>query len=132
EASDEQFASQLGQYLDLEEFARYMAVMVYLSDMDGMFGPGQNFYMYLDPKTQKFSFIPWDQDHSFGQFPMNSSQQQRENLSIHKPWIGRNRFLERVFHVEGFKSLYVARLQEFSKSIFEPERFALQVDEIAP
>jgi len=132
EAGDEQFGSQLGEFVDLEEFARYMAVMVYLSDMDGMLGPGQNFYLYLHPKTQKFLFVPWDQDHSFGQFPMNSSQRQRENLSIHKPWIGRKRFLERVFQVDRFKNLYLARLQEFSKTIFEPERFALQVDEIAP
>jgi spore coat protein H len=131
QASDAEFAARLGQYLDLEEFARYMAVMVFLSDMDGILGPGQNFYLYLDPKTQKFSFVPWDQDHSFGQFPMIGSQQQRNNLSIHKPWVGRKRFFERVFAVDAFKKPYLARLEEFSRTIFEPQRFADQVDEVA-
>jgi spore coat protein H len=131
QANDAEFAAHLGEYLDLEEFARYMAVMVFLSDMDGILGPGQNFYLYLDPKTQKFSFVPWDQDHSFGQFPMIGSQQQRNNLSIHKPWVGRKRFFERVFAVDAFKKLYLARLEEFSHTIFEPQRFADQVDETA-
>jgi len=45
-----------------------MAVMVYLSDLDGILGPGQNLYLHLHPKTQQFQFIPWDQDHSWGQF----------------------------------------------------------------
>ncbi len=132
QADDTAFAARLGEYVDLEEFARFMAVMVYLSDVDGILGHGQNFYLYLDPKTQKFSFIPWDQDHSFGQFPYIGSQQQRNNLSIHKPWAGRVRFLERIFAVEGFRKLYLARLEEFSRTIFNPQRFADQVDAIAP
>ena len=131
QANDMEFASRLGEFVDLEEFARYMAVLVYLSDMDGILGPGQNFYLYLSPKTRKFSFIPWDQDHSFGQFPMNSSQDQRNNLSIHKPWIGRKRFLERCFAVRAFKELYLRKLDEFSRAVFQPARFAAQVDEIA-
>jgi len=131
QADDTQFAAGLEEYVDLEEFSRYMAVMVFLSDMDGMFGPGQNFYLYLDPKTQKFSFVPWDQDHSFGQFPYIGTQRQRENLSIQEPWVGHRRFLERVFHVERFRNLYLARMKEFSNTIFAPQRFADQVDEIA-
>src|SRR5205823_7494609 len=55
----------------------------------------------------------------------------RENLSIHRPWRGENRFLDRVFKVESFKKLYLARLGEFNKTIFKPERFHQQVDEIA-
>jgi spore coat protein H len=131
-ADDAQFAARLGEFIDLEEFARFMAVMVWLSDMDGILGPGQNLYVYMHPKSQLLEFIPWDQDHSFGQFPMRGTQEQRENLSIHKPWDGENRFLERVFKVEAFKKLYSARLAEFSESIFKPERLARQVDEITP
>jgi spore coat protein H len=131
QASDTEFAARLPTFVDLEEFARYMAVMVFLSDVDGILGSGQNFYLYLDPKTQKFSFLPWDQDHSFGQFPFIGSQEQRNDLSILRPWVGRNRFFERVFAVEAFKKLYLARMEEFSRTIFEPQRFAVQVDEIA-
>jgi spore coat protein CotH len=135
-ASDTEFAVRIGHYIDLPEFARFMAVMVYLSDLDGILGPGQNFYLHLHPKTQLFEFIPWDQDHSFGQMP-RASQEQRDNLSILKPWQNANRmpagmtFLERVFKVDAFRELYLARIDEFSRTIFRPERLAEYVDEIA-
>jgi spore coat protein H len=130
-APDDEFAAKLGDYLDLDEFARFMAVTVWLSTIDSILAIGQNYYVYLHPKTHKFQFMPWDLDHSFGQFFMIGGQEQRENLSIHKPWQGSNRFLERVFKVEAFKKLYLAKMDEFSKSIFQPERFHKQVDEIA-
>jgi hypothetical protein len=62
---------------------------------------------------------------------MRGSQEQRENLSIHHPWQGENRFLERLFNVEAFQKLYLTRLDEFNKTIFEPDRFYNQVDQIA-
>jgi spore coat protein CotH len=130
-ASDAEFAARLGDYVDLDEFARFMAVTVWLSTLDSILGVGQNFLMYLHPKTRQFQFIPWDLDHSFGQFPLVGNQEQRENLSIHQPWNGPVRFLQRVFKVEQFKRLYQARLQEFSQSIFQPERLCRQVDELA-
>lgn len=130
--SDQDFEAQIGDYLDLENFARYMAVTVWLSDMDGILGPGQNFYLHLHSTTKKLQFIAWDQDHSFGQFGMRGTPEQRENLSIDKPWQNENRFLQRIFKIEAFKKLYTARLTEFSKSVFKPERFAQQMDELAP
>lgn len=130
-ADDATFAQRLGEYLDLDEFARFMAVTVWLATMDSILGPGQNYYVYLHPETHKFQFLPWDLDHSFGQFPMIGSQEQRENLSLQRPWQGEKRFLDRVFKVPAFKQLYLARLGEFSATIFRPERLERQVDEIA-
>jgi len=128
--TDAQFAAQVGDYLDLDETARYLAVVVFLSDLDGLLGPGQNYYLYLDPRTQRFSFIAWDQDHSFGQF-FRGTQSSREQLSIHHPWSESSRFLDRLFRVDAFKKLYLARLTEFSNTLFKPERFSRQVDELA-
>ena len=129
-ASESDFAAKVGDYIDLDNFARYMAITAWLTDLDGILGPGQNYYLYLHPKTQKFLFIPWDQDQPFGQFP-RGTQEQRENLSIHKPWTGENRFLERVYKSESFKKIYLARLADFNKTIFEAERIHRQVDELA-
>jgi spore coat protein CotH len=130
-ADDAQFASKIGDYIDLDELARFMAVMIYLSDMDGILGPGQNLYLHLHPGTNKLTFIPWDQDHSFGQFAMRGTQEQREQLSIHRPWDGQNRFLERLYKVEAFKKTYLLRLDEFSKTLFRPEHFTQQIETIA-
>ena len=131
-AGDAEFAAKLGEYLDLDEFARFMAVTVWLTDLDSILDNGQNFYVWLNPKTQKFSFIAWDKDHSFGQFARYGSAAQRRSLSIAHPYADGNPFLQRVFSVPAFKTLYMARLNEFRTTIFQPERFIRQVDEIVP
>ena len=131
QATDTEFAARIADFLDLEEFARFMAVTVWLANLDSLLGPGQNFYVYLEARTQRFQFLPWDLDHSFGQFPMIGTQEQRENLSLLHPWQGDRRFLERVYKLEAFQKLYRARLEAFSQTIFQPERFHRQVDELA-
>lgn len=130
QADDAAFSAHIGEFIDLPELARFMAVMVYLSDLDGILGPGQNLFLHLHPKNQQFQFIPWDQDHSWGQFD-RASQEQRDKLSIQHPWQGENFFLQRMFKVEAFKKLYLARLDEFTRTMFKPERIAQQVDQIA-
>jgi spore coat protein CotH len=109
-----------------------MAVTVWLTDLDSILDNGQNFYVFLHPETNKFSFIAWDQDHSFGQFGRGGSNAARRNFTIFHPWSGNNPFLQRVFAVPAFKELYMAKLAEFQKTIFRPERIIAQVNEIAP
>jgi spore coat protein CotH len=130
--SDAEFTEKLPDFLDLDNFARYMALTTWLVDMDGILGVGQNYYVYLHPKTQRFMFLPWDQDQTFGQFPRGSTPEQRENLTIHAPWSGENQFLGRVFKNEAFKKLYLAKLQEFNQTFLKPESIRAQVDQLAP
>lgn len=131
EADDADFARRLPEFLDVDEFSRFMAVTVWLSTLDSILTLGQNYVVYLHPKTGQFQFVPWDLDHSFGNFFMQGSQEEREQLSIRKPWSGENRFFERVMGVPAVKESYLARLKEFQDSIFRPERIAQQVDDVA-
>lgn len=131
EANDADFARRLPEFLDVDEFSRFMAVTVWLSTLDSILTLGQNYVVYLHPKTDKFQFVPWDLDHSFGNFGMQGSQEEREQLSINKPWSGENRFFERVLGVPAVKDAYLARLKEFQGTIFQPERLAKQVDDVA-
>ena len=68
--SDEEFNADIAKYLDLDEFARFMAMTVWLANGDSILAMGQNFYVYLDPESNKFQFLPWDLDLSFGRFGM--------------------------------------------------------------
>ena len=65
-ATDEEFAAKIGDYVDLDDFARYFAVLVWLANHDSLLQNGQNFYTYLHPDTNRMHFIAWDQDFSFG------------------------------------------------------------------
>ena len=126
-ATDEEFAARIGDYLDLDDFARYFAVLAWLANTDSLLQNGQNFYTWLHPDTNRMHFIAWDQDFSFG-----NVRNLATSLPIDRPWSSNNRFLGRVYNVEAFRSKYFARLAEFSERLFVPDRFQQQIATIAP
>jgi hypothetical protein len=130
-ADDATFRARVGDFLDLDQFARYMAVTAWLSPCDSILTLGQNYYVHLDAKSNRFQIWPWDLDHSFGQFGNVGTREQREQLSIHHPWRGDNRFFDRVFAAASFKTKYLAIFAELERTLFRPERFERQVDELA-
>lgn len=130
-ASDEEFARRLGQFLDLEAFARYLACEVLLANYDGFLSNGQNFLVYLHPGTNRFGFIPWDLDLCWGGFFYIGTTEEREQASIRHPWVGSNRFLERVMDVGAFRSIYRGRLEDLLAHQFSPERLSPRIDALA-
>jgi spore coat protein H len=130
-ANDDDFAKGIGQFFDLAECARFLACEVMLAHYDGILAQGQNFLLYLDPRSDKFGIIPWDMDHAWGEFPFISTAERREQSSIWHPWVGENRFLERLLGVEDFKQRYKAELERLLKTLFVPERLNRRIDELA-
>jgi len=129
-ASDQEFAERVGGFLDLDEFARFLAVEVLLPNYDSILTTGQNFYMYLDPGSKKFGFIPWDLDAAWGNFWVGTRAEQ-QGASIWRPWVGENRFLERVMGVEEFRRIYRTHLEDFVARLYVPERLNERIDTIA-
>ncbi len=131
-ADDAEFARRAPEFFDFDETARFVAVNSLISSYDGFLNNGQNFFMYLDPKTDRFGFIPWDLDLAWGVFPFVGSVEDKEQASIDHPWVADHRLLERLFAVPEFKAIYRQRLEEIFRSQFIPERLAARVDELAP
>ena len=125
-APDAEFAEKIGDFVDFDDFARYLAVLVWLSNHDSLLENGQNFYTYLHPVTNRMHFIAWDQDFSFGNGRYNAG------WSIYRPWSGNHRFLSRLYTVDAFRTKYLARVAEFSERLFVADRFRQQVGEIGP
>ncbi|MFM1767931.1 MAG: hypothetical protein RJA22_460 [Verrucomicrobiota bacterium] len=130
-AGDAEFARRIGGFLDLDAFARFLACEVLLSNHDGFLADGQNFYVYLDPATQRFGFIPWDLDLSWGGFFLLGTPRERERASIWHPWVGRHRFLERVLGVEDFRGRYRRQLEDLLGRLLVPQRLQARIDELA-
>lgn len=130
-APDAEFAAKVGDFLDLDAVARFVAVEVLLANFDGLLGQGQNFLLSLDPRTDRFGFVPWDLDHAWGEFPFMGTPEQRERLDIWHPWVEPNRFIARLFTVEEFKRRYRAELERLLGSLFVPDRLAGRIDELA-
>lgn len=130
-ADDARFAREFGEWFDLDEVARFLAVTVLLSTYDGFLNNGQNFYLYLDPRTDRFGFLPWDLDRAWGEFPFTGTAEQRERASIWRPWVADHRLLERAFRVPAFTNLYRQHLTTAHQRLFTPARLNARIDELA-
>ena len=60
EASDEEFAAGLASRVDIASFARYVAWQDLLGNTDDMAGPGQNYLLFYDILTDRFTVATWD------------------------------------------------------------------------
>lgn len=65
-SSDEDFASQLKDQLDVDQFATYLAVQELIGNSDDIDGPGNNSYLRYDETSGKMTVISWDLNMSFG------------------------------------------------------------------
>jgi spore coat protein H len=132
-ADDTEFAAKVGEFVDLDAAATFLAVEVLLSNYDGLIAQGQNFLLSLHPQSNKFGFVPWDLDHSWGEFPFMGTAEQRERADIWRPWAEPKpqRFLVRLFAVDAFKQRYRAELERLLASFFTPERLNRRVNEVA-
>src|SRR5439155_21040682 len=129
-ATDVEFAARVGNFLDLDEFARFLAGEVLLPNYDSILADGQDFYVYLDPRSNKIGFIPWDLDAAWGNFWI-ASRTEQERASIWHPWVGKIRFIERVMAVEEFRRIYRSHLEDFISRLYVPDRLHRRIDEIA-
>src|SRR5690606_30074372 len=67
-STDEEFAEQLSDYLDVDSFAGYLAVQDLVANTDDIDGPGNNSYLHYDPDTGLMTVVAWDQNLSYGGF----------------------------------------------------------------
>ena len=130
-ANEREFSERIGDFIDLDEFAQFLACQVMLSNYDGFLSNGQNFLLYLDPRTQKFGFIPWDLDQCWGKFGFVGTSRQREQASLWHPWVGQNHFLDRMLRVPAMKTAYRRQLERLRVTLFVPERLSRRLDELA-
>ena len=64
-APDAELEAALGAVIDLDEFIRFWAVEVLLQHWDGYAGNENNFFVYGEPGSGVFTFLPWGADQVF-------------------------------------------------------------------
>jgi spore coat protein H len=132
---DAQFRKEIGSYLDVDEFLRYVAANALLANLDSFLAFGHNYYLYLRPDASKrdggkFVFIPWDVDLSLGRWPMGGTPQQQIELSISRPYPGENKLIDRLLAMKEVKEKYDNLLRELAASCFAKETLLKQIETI--
>lgn len=103
EASDDQFAALMNQYVDLPVFLTHLAVEQYVSEFDGLLGFAgmTNFYLYRRTADNRFVFLVWDKDNSFHDWQTSVWNDTAQNVLIRRALavpLFRQRYLEALHH----------------------------------
>lgn len=73
ESTDEKFARDLSKWFDVDAFAAYLAVNNLVVNNDSLAGMGNNYYLYYDFDTERFTILAWDTNESLGKLGMGSN-----------------------------------------------------------
>jgi len=68
-SSDEDFAAELGDLLDVNAFATYLAFEDLIGNGDAIDGPGNNSFLRWDETTGQFTVVAWDHNEVLGVGP---------------------------------------------------------------
>lgn len=66
ESSDETFAAELDQWLDVDAFATYLAFQELVDNFDDIDGPGNNSYLWYNSSTGLMTVVSWDLNLALG------------------------------------------------------------------
>jgi len=117
-APDDAFYREIGERMDLNQLAGYLAATSILSNLDSYVGMPHNYYLVMDKADGKMRILPWDINEAFGTFTMPGSAKDQVDWDIDRPWVGRRRLLERLFASDGFPKLYRAAIAKLMKQAF--------------
>ncbi len=134
QATDDEFAKHVDDYVDVEEFLRFLAVEVAMVNLDSPLGMNHNYYLALNPKTQRIFWIPWDLNLAFAGLGGrgDGSAVPQQDLSIHKPaYRGQFPLADRVLAVPALLSRYDVIVRELVAKNFTTERLGAQMELMA-
>ena len=97
EADDDEFEARYTDYLDVDQFLKFIACNVIVCNLDSLSGSKP---LYLSRAgVEPVSVSPWDMDHSFGAFHLMGTPDTRRNMSIDKPVTDHRPIIARVLGV---------------------------------
>lgn len=76
------FTDSLEKVLNTGTFIEQWAALNLFSNLDSYIGSGHNYFIYHDTLSDKFEWVVWDVNESFGNFTMGMTATQMKNLSL--------------------------------------------------
>jgi spore coat protein H len=119
------FREKIGQYLDIDNFLRFVAVNALLVNMDSFLGGTHNYFLYLDPRDDRIRFIPWDMDRSFGSMGRGAT-----NLSLRTPFSSDNPLIYWLLDDPAILTRYRAIVGEILRDVFNAPELTKLIDAV--
>jgi spore coat protein CotH len=128
---DEQFKTEVEQVFNVDGFLTYLAANTVLANMDSIAGREANYYLYNNPDTGLFEFLPWDLNMAFGRF---GNFENNATLDIFQPTtngrISGRPLVNRVLAVPDYVDVYEARIRGLIEGSFSPGNMNARIDDV--
>lgn len=109
-ASDADLMTQLGAVMNTDQFIDFWAMETLVRHWDGYAGNTNNFFLYDDPTSGKFVWIPWGADAVFHTGPVTADQPEGPLL--------RGEVARRLYGIPEVRARYLARVRELLDTVF--------------
>ncbi len=129
-SDDATFRSKIGSFLDVDTFLRFVACTSFVANMDSILASNHNAFIYLDPRSGRFHFIPWDVDLAFAGFPLMGTSQQLMDLSITRPYPGDFKLIDRLLADKAIRARYVGIVKGLMSTAFRTDKVLAQLKSI--
>jgi len=123
-SDDAEFVERLGAVLDLEAFRSFWALETLLRHWDGYAGNRNNFYVYHDPTSDRFVFLPWDTDRTFR--GVNPFDAVNTSIAVY----ARGVIANRLYALPDQRQAFRERLGELAESAWVEERMNAELAQI--
>lgn len=136
-SSSATFESDLSSKIELQEYLRSAALDNLFTNLDSYTGSARNYYLYHNTTTDKWQWIKWDANETFGSYnngvqtitnlPLNYSNSNRPLLSnIFNSPVLYQQYLEEVCYLTEnfFNSNYLDSLIESHRALIQTSVFA--------
>ena len=125
EQSQASILPALNTHFDAEEFFRFWAVECLINANDGYAANMNNFYLYNDPGTGKFVFIPWGADSTFNSGrPLNAAAGDPRSV------IGVGILANRLYNSEDGAAKYRTTLRSMLETVWDEKSLLREVNRL--
>jgi spore coat protein H len=119
DAPDAELEAALARVIDLDGFLSMWAVEVLLHHWDGYAGSGNNFWLYRDPSSGLFTFLPWGTDSTFENDGLGADSPQ----SVYAGGI-----LARRLFLGPTRRRYIDRLDQLLATVWDEQAILAEMD----
>lgn len=115
----------VSELVDLDAFFRFWAVEGLLGAWDGYSGNGNNFFFYLNPKTDKLHFLPWGIDALFEKHS-KIAHDPESPLSVKT----KGALAHKLYQTEAGRKRYAEQLHSLLEHHWDEEKLLAEIDRV--
>ena len=127
-AEDQVTEKEIGELVDLDSFYHFWAIEGLLGFWDGYSGNNNNFFVYLNPDSDKFQFLPWGADSLFSNFDMQKrGRNTRMPISVKTQGL----IAYKLYQLDEGKERYAETIRNILDQHWNEDQMLAEVDRIA-